>query len=215
MQPDCWQAHYNEALLSFSEGDRATAIVFLRDACALAPAEPEPMFRLALALDETDRPREALVWYRRAVEVREKFTAARLRAALILMKFGSWVEAAEEIEHCLDSEEDGASMWYHYAICQLELGDADRARTAFEESHKRRQDSAPVLQGLALLAILDGSLELAAKFEQAAEECGEESAAILYRLALAFQERGNQDQARYYYRRSLQVDPSLARNYFN
>ncbi len=214
-QPDCWQAYYNEALLCFSGGDLASGIGLLRDACALAPSEPEPMFRLALALDEAERPREALVWYRRSVELREKFPAAWLRAALIMMKFGSWAEAAEAIERCLDSEEDGASMWYHYAICLLELGEGDRAKAAFEESHKRRHDSAPVLLGLALLAVLDGSLELAAKYERAAEECGEVSAAILYRLALAFQERGNHEQAHHYYRRSLQIDASLALNYFN
>ena len=174
-----------------------------------------PMFRLALALEEDGKNREALVWYRRAVSARESFPAAWLRAALILMKLGCWAEAASAIEHCLDSEEDGASMWYHYALCQLQLGEGEKARMALEESHRRRHDSPPVLQGLALLAVLDGNLELAARYEAAAEECGARSEAILYRLAVAFQERGNQEQARHFYLRALELDPSLALGYFS
>lgn len=214
-QPDCWQALYNEALLDLAEGDREAAINRLKEACALAPAEPEPMFRLALALEEAGRYREALVWYRRAVGVRETFPSAWLRAALILMRFGLWAEAAAAIEHCLDSEEDGAAMWYHYALCQLELGDGEKARMALEESHRRRNDSAPVLRALALLSVLDGNLELAVRYEKAAAEYGEPSASIIYRLALAFQERGNHEQARRFYMQAVKLDPSLATGYFN
>ncbi len=213
-QPDCWQALYNEALLDLEAGQAMAGIVRLKEACALAPAEPEPMFRLALALEAAGRLREALVWYRRAVGVREKFPSAWLRSALILMRFGSWAEAAAAIEHCLDSEEDGASMWYHYALCQLELGDGEKARVALEESHRRRHDSAPVLRALALLAVLDGNLELAVRYEKAAAECGEPSASIIYRLALAFQERGNYEQSRQFYLQAVQLDPSLAAGYF-
>lgn len=133
---------------------------------------------------------------------------------MILMRFGSWAEAAAAIEHCLDSEEDGASMWYHYALCQLELGDGEKARVALEESHRRRHDSAPVLRALALLAVLDGNLELAVRYEKAAAECGEPSASIIYRLALAFQERGNYEQSRQFYLQAVQLDPSLAAGYF-
>lgn len=213
-QPDCWQALYNEALLDLAGESAASAIALLKEACALAPAEPEPMFRLALALEEAARPLEALVWYRRAVGVRESFPAAWLRSALILMKFGAWGEAAAAIEHCLDSDEDGAAMWYHYALCQLELGDGEKGRLALEESHRRRHDHPPVLQGLALLAVLDGNLELAVRYETAAEESGAPSAPILYRLALAFQDRGNHEQARHCYHRAIQLDPSLALGYF-
>jgi Flp pilus assembly protein TadD len=86
---------------------------------------------------------------------------------------------------------------------------------ALEESHRRRNDSAPVLRALALLSVLDGNLELAVRYERAATEYGEPSASIIYRLALAFQERGNHEQARHFYRQAVQLDPSLAAGYFN
>jgi tetratricopeptide (TPR) repeat protein len=53
------------------------------------------------------------------------------------------------------------------------------------------------------------------RYETAAEECGEPSASILYRLALAFQDRGNHEQARHFFHRAIQLDPAMAAGYFN
>lgn len=92
-------SHYMQGLVRFSRASEASgaAVVEFQRAAQLAPSEPEFVYRLGIALVESERYEDALVPLRRAVELAPAKTGWSLPLAKALVRTGNSAGAVAAI----------------------------------------------------------------------------------------------------------------------
>ncbi|MBI5282032.1 MAG: tetratricopeptide repeat protein [Candidatus Solibacter usitatus] len=206
--PAAWEPRYNEALLLEDRGQVEESITGLKYACALAPDEAAPALRLAYLLEGTGRDAEAGFWYGRALALDGSQTAGWLRLGLLEMRKSRWQAALPCLKKAAERE---PAAGYPLGLCHAMIGQLEEAVDALRRAP---QDDPQVLTALAALALEGGDLEAAEQFERVLRAVGDVPAELSYRLALVWQDRGEEEAARTHYRRAVQGEPALASGYF-
>ncbi|MBI5083297.1 MAG: tetratricopeptide repeat protein [Acidobacteria bacterium] len=208
VDPAAWEPRYNTALILEDRGHVEEAIVELKYVCALAPGEADPLLRLAYLLEGTGREAEARFWYGRALDLDASQSTGWLRLGLLEMRKSRWQEALPCLKKAFERE---PSACYHLGLCQAMLG---QLAEAVDTLGRAPQGDPQVLIALVALLLERGDLESAEQTERKLRAAGSVPAELSYRLALAWQDRGDEEMARTHYRRAVLSEPALASGYF-
>lgn len=212
--PAGWQPLYNHALLCETCGEPAAAMALLHHAIALAPQEALPQARLAALLDSDSQQSEARIWWKRAVSSNSSLHGAWLQLGLLELRRGRLADAATALQSALGGEREAAEAAYHLGLAHIGMGAPQEAAKAFSEAVRRNPSDADAHAALASLALDTGDLDTADRHERAGRMIQPTPAALSFRLAQAWSERGESELAQAHYKRAVQSDSSMATGYF-
>lgn len=212
--PTAWQPAFNLALLEWEENHLDECISLCERAVALEPRSVEPAWRLALAQERAGRPHAAEGWLLRVVDLDPSRAPAWLRLGLIRLRRGQFRPAIECFERCLAARDTMETAAYHLGLCHLRLGELDPAQRALEAARAVQPANREVTLALALVRLSQNDLERAQALVADLRRDGPVPAALSHRLALAWQEAGQRENALREYRHAVALDPSLAPGYF-
>jgi Flp pilus assembly protein TadD len=103
-QPDELDAKKSQALEAIQRGDNGLAIALLADLIARRGDYADLHYLLGLAYGNAAMLEDAMLEFRRALELNPGLTKARINLGITLMETGRHAEAAEELRHADDEE---------------------------------------------------------------------------------------------------------------
>lgn len=134
--------HATLTFLWSERGDHRRALESADAALGRAPGYPDLHYQKGLLLRADGRSEEALVAFRRALEINPRYAAARLAEADELFALSRWAEARGAYAKVL--EMGLASLDIHIRLAQIEerLGHPERAASAYHEATLLNPDDA-------------------------------------------------------------------------
>src|SRR3990172_5042877 len=123
--------YLNEALALERQGDYEAALTSYRLALRDRPSDLRVLQNMAIAFTKTNRHDDAILTYRRALEIDDTLAGAHYGLAFLLLKRGARDQAVRHLRAFLARAPRGsdAQKWVEHANQSLiELGEADRKR---------------------------------------------------------------------------------------
>ena len=127
-RPGFTKAANNLVLTLVQAGRGGDAVQRARRFIAEAPADPDRVFTLGLALADQD-VEEAIRTFRRVLDRDPAHSRARYNLALVLQRTDRLAEAANELQRAIDTD-PRAEAYYSLGIVRWHQGDLDRATGA-------------------------------------------------------------------------------------
>ena len=155
-----------------------------------------------------ERPEEALIAYREAMQLDSGLAAAHSDLALLYSKnFSQHLKAIELLDKALELEPQNKLYWYNLAHVYLTLGQYDKAAERFERVLDFDPHSALTLYSLGLALSKHGSHQAALDRLQQALEINPEYEDAHYQLGTVYRALGRLDEAAAAYERCLSFNP--------
>ena len=174
--------------------DLNAAIDTLAKAERLAPGEPQISNNLANCLLDAGRHGEALLHYSKALARQPNFAEARLNKAICLHMLKRFEEARVEFDALIRQSPSIGRLWRALGAMEVDAGEHEAARLAYERALELAPDDAKAKAGLAKTALELGDADAVLRYRTALDtNPGDRSLAI--GLAYARQARGDSDAA--------------------
>jgi len=202
-------AHLNLGVAIARDGDEAGAMQEYRTALAIQPNMIEAQAALGTSLHKQGKSAEALPHLRRAVQLRPDSPRLRQTLAVTLEDLGRRDEAVLQLRKALELSPRFADA--HYGLGSLlqkqgKTGEAlEHYQKALEIDPNLDDLYAPTATLLAARGDLLGAVRLFAESVQRRPD----SPLAAYNLAVTLERLGKIDDARTYYARALELDPTL------
>ncbi len=132
--PRSWRAHYMLGELRREAGLDAQAAVAFEFADALHPLSDADQLKLARIYVDTDAPESAAARLRRIRRASPQYGAAQHELGAIAMRRGEHAAAAELLERARGAGEGGEDLLVRLGQSYAALGEAAKARAAFEDA---------------------------------------------------------------------------------
>jgi tetratricopeptide (TPR) repeat protein len=129
-------------------GDDQTAVTLLREAIELDPLMADAYLMLGTWYESKGMKRLPWQLYSRAIEQLPDDTRVRVAYALASYRVLSPLDALPILEEAAATDTDDAYLFGALGDCYLTLGDAVKARQAYEEGLRRAPSSEPLLERL-------------------------------------------------------------------
>jgi tetratricopeptide (TPR) repeat protein len=201
-------------------GDIDAAIVQLQQATALEPSLPEAHFNLAIALEKSDQPDEAVKQYQAAVSTKgSSYPEASVALGKLFFRMGKTSQATQELENALVQNPDLADAHYVLARVLQASGKPDQAEVEFKVAQSLSQRLPDAMQS-SLLS--NQALELAAKGDfKAATDSLHKAIALKpdygvphYNLGLILADQGNLKDATNELTKAISLLPGRAKAWY-
>lgn len=206
-QPDNAQVLNAAGVLRCQRGDHENGIPLLRRSIGSTPGNPSFLCNLAIALDETRRPAEALTACEQAILLKGDLADAHYYRGICLTKLGRRDEAVESYRRALSLDPSLSPAHNNLAILLMERGDLAGAIAAYGKAIEHNPGYAEAYNNLGNAYKLSGNCTLAiAAFEKSIAlnpRCSE----AYSNLAGAFKDQGDVVKALLYGRKALEADP--------
>lgn len=115
--------------------DLSQAVDVFREAAGRFPRDAEVAQDLGFALDESGKPDEAAVWFRRALELDPDHRAAHNNLGKILFGQGKKAEAVGQFQAALKLDPNDAAAHFNLALALSALGRDAEAATHYRAAH--------------------------------------------------------------------------------
>ena len=142
-------AKVQEGIDAIEGGDFADAKAILTEAQAAAPDDPQAAYYLGVACEGLGETDEALVQYRKALQLDPKLLEASVNSSAILIDAGRGEEAAEIVEAALAQAPDDANLLINHALALEALGDHVGAVKAYAKAVEKSPDNVELRFGYA------------------------------------------------------------------
>ncbi|MCY2924440.1 MAG: tetratricopeptide repeat protein, partial [Planctomycetota bacterium] len=191
------------------EAGRPTeALVQLEAAERALPCQAPVLFVMGLCLERLERPEEAAVRYRQAIEQDGTFVAARYRLAAVGIVRGQLDEAIRQYEALRNIEPQYG--WIRSALAHLyfRAGKSRRAAEEFQAAIAIEPENWALMDDEVEALVADGSLrEAIERLHSLLEEQGA-FADVYVRLADLYSRTGDDEAAMEHYRSALDMQPT-------
>lgn len=175
----------------------------------------EACFKLASAYQDQNNFKEAIVYYRRAIELKPDFVEASYNAALAYQALGQFDEAIAWYRRALEIKPDVAEAFNNLGKVLLETGKGDEAQACFLEALRLKPVFAEPYFNLADLQYRRGQKDAAEKNFSRALRIKPDMIEALNNLGNLFKDRGNFKAAIEHYCQVIRLNPLLAEGYYN
>ena len=136
----------------------AEAEVYLADAAAMHPADPDTLYNLALVERETGKADRALSNVRAALAARPVFPEAENLCAVLLGQAGDPAGAQAYLERATREVPNFVEAWNNLGYVLLTKGDLAASRTALERALTLAPDFPDALDNLGIVSARQGDL---------------------------------------------------------
>jgi choline-sulfatase len=183
-------------------------------ALALKPDYDLVVINMANAYRALGRDREAMVGYRRFMELDPRNAQIRYEAAQILIDNGQLDDAYAELRHALEIEPKLAAARNALGVVALKRGDSAGAQREIRAAIAQKEDVRFAHYNLALVAEQQGDFERA--IGEYREEIARhpESYKAQFNLGRLYERLGDRAGQRDAYQQAIKMNPSFAEGYF-
>ena len=196
LDPDYGVAHYNLGVLCAVGGDVERGISLLRRAAALDPGDSDPAEALGDVYRETGDAGLAIVWYEEASRRRPEVSRLWMNVAAMSIEAGDRFAANAAIESGCRAPDAGPTAFLLRARLMNDDGRFDDALAILLDATEQFPGAPNVHLAAANLAANVGELKLACQMLRATIDLVGRSPALLRRLSMLSEERGDLATAR-------------------
>jgi choline-sulfatase len=204
---DAWFMLGNEY---YRRGEFTRAIDQYTHALALKPDYDLVVINMANAYRALGRDREAMIGYRRFMDLDPRNAQIRYEAAQILIDNGELDEARAQLEHALQLEPKLAAARNALGVVSLKRGDARGAEREIRAAIAQNPDVRYAHYNLALVAEQEGNFERAVAEYRAEIEAHPQSYKAAFNLGRLYGRLGDRPGQLDAYRQSIAMNPSFA-----
>jgi len=190
-------------LVSPTRGERGPSLAQLRQAIINNPQDPEANYKLGLKYEELGRPREALKYLQKAVELRPDYADALNELQKVREGSGEYGEAAKYLEKLSKLKPDSMEIknqlsndYNKQGLALLQEGKFGHAAGAFQEAAKNSPKSPGPLNNLGIAQLKAGNRQEALAAFQEALRGDPKYIEAHYNLALIYSATGDKWKAR-------------------
>jgi len=140
-EPENYSANFNLGDLLLSRGDAAGSVPHFDAAAKARPNDALAVTQLGVALASASRQPEALVQFKRALELNPKFTDARFDLASVEAEGGLWQDAASNFKRVLAERPGDARAHQHLGEVLFLWGDQFSKAGEFEQAIARYREA--------------------------------------------------------------------------
>jgi predicted Zn-dependent protease len=170
------------------------------------PENPLAMLYRGKLFEIHQRPSDAVVEYRRAVEVDPEFDEARQRLAAALIDLQQAGDAQAHLEHLRRRQPHNPAVLFELARCRTQLGESVEAEALLEKSLAAMPGYIPALEERALLAMRTGQTQNAERWLREVTKLAPGSYQSHYQLYLCLQQNGKTEEARTVHARAKEIE---------
>ena len=183
--------------------------------CDLKPDYDLVVINMANAYRALGRDQEAMVGYRRFLELDPKNAQIRYEAAQILIDSGKLDEARQELTQALALEPKLAAARNALGVLALRRGDISGAEREIRAAIAEKPDVRLAHYNLALLAEQQGDLARAiAEYQKEIELHGNSSYKAAFNLGKLYERAGDRAQQIKLFSQAIEMNPSFAEGHF-
>ena len=195
-------------IIALQRGQTQAALDVMGRAVAINDRVPDCHFNMAFALQTLGRPREAVVHYRRAIELKADYVEAHTNLGNVLKDLGNYRDAAELYERVI-ALKPSAEAHYNLANAFSQLGRPDDAISSYRHALALKPDLVEAHNNLANALVAGGRLEEALIHFQRALELRPTLVEARVNLAAMLLQQGKLDAAADYLQRALGINPGF------
>jgi protein O-mannosyl-transferase len=198
-------------LLTFRRNtDYHDALSLWEDTVAKAPNGARAHNNLGIALVNRGRIDEAIVHYRKALELAPDYNEAHYNLGLALKDLGQFDEAIAEYEKALKLAPDHPDSHNNLGLLLARRGRVDEAIAHYRTALELKPDLAEPYNNLGNALLGRGRLDEAIAHYRKALELTPDSAGAHNNLGFALARRGQLDEAIVHLRKALEINPDFA-----
>jgi tetratricopeptide (TPR) repeat protein len=134
MEPGGLWPNFYAGLCAARQGRHEDAVIAFSTCIGVRPDSAVLFVNRALALEELERPAQALADYDRALEREPALAVVWLRRGLLRLRQKQAAEAVSDLRHALDNGADPATTCYHLARAHLAANERDAARERLRQA---------------------------------------------------------------------------------
>ena len=128
------------ARVQVARGQWADAAAQLRDIVQHDPSNLQAIELLGDALRDTGKPREAIVWYKKALDVSPDSVTLMMKFARVQIELGAVQPAAKSFRRVIQVHPEVAEAHYHLGYALKDMGKTGEAKSELEEYLKMKPD---------------------------------------------------------------------------
>jgi tetratricopeptide (TPR) repeat protein len=162
-------------------------------------------------LELQQRPSDAVVSYRRAVEIDPEFDEARQRLAAALIDLQQAGEAQPHLEHLRKRRPHNPAVLFELARCRAQLGEAEEALALLNDVLDAMPEYIPALEERALIAMRTGQTQNAEHWLRELTQLAPGSYQSHHQLYLCLKQNGKTDEAQAVQKRAKEVEADSRR----
>lgn len=215
LNPDCWLAESNLALVLSDEGRIPEALAHGERALALKPDLPEGHYNLGRALARAGRLPEAMAQYREALRLRPNYPDARYNLGNALRLSGRIDEAIGEYGAAIRLKPDFADARTNLASLLEAAGRGAEAIGQFEEAVRLNPSDPEVLNDLGCALAESGRLDDAIRSFGEALRLRPDFAEAHNNLGMALADAGRATEAAGQFQEAVRLKPGYAEAHRN
>jgi tetratricopeptide (TPR) repeat protein len=191
------------------QGDLRAAEANYRKALLLSPGSPGAMWNLAVVLELLEDFAGASEQYSDLVKIDQDRGESWFRLGLMRLRLGDSKAALVAFVRALDLGTRKFDSTYNLGLAYWDLGRTAPAAKCFSEALKLQPGFLPAKRGLAAAALREGDLSLARDLHRNLVEQGDNSAEVLFNLAVLEHDANRFHSAIEHYKQALKIDPHL------
>lgn len=212
--PDVIDANQMVGNIKAQRGDHAAAIPFFQKALEIDPEHEASLFGLATAYRRLGRNEEALVGFRRLLEINPTDSKTVLATADMLVERGALAEAGELMRRTVESGESVPPMLYDkYGEILVLEGRPGKAEEWFRRAAEANDELAQPLFNLGVLREEEGRIPEAVELYEQTLERSPEHFQALFNLGRLYGRMGDIDRQVELYEAALAANPDFVRGY--
>ncbi len=212
--PQVVDAHQMLGSLLAERDEHELAVESYRRALALAPDHQASLFGLATAYKVLGRGDDALVGYRRLLELNPFDNRALLAVSELQVERGQPAEARTVLEGALATDRPGAGVLNRLGELYVAEGRREEAIELFRRAAAEQDRFAQPLFNLAVLSEEGGDPEAAIRLYREAIERAPRHFEAQFNLALLYGARGDVDGQQRLLEAAIESNPEFARGYY-
>ena len=195
--------------------DYTSDLSIWEDTVAKAPANERAHNNLGTALTDRGRFEEAIVHYRKALEIKPDHAQTLNNFGLAIAHFGRLDEAAAQYRKALKVEPEYVQAFNNLGNAMAGCGRVEEAIAYYQKAVELKPDYADAYSNLGLALARRGRVEEAIACYRKALKIEPDSAAIHNNLGLALADCGQLNDAIVHYQDALNIQPSSAEGHNN
>jgi arylsulfatase A-like enzyme/Tfp pilus assembly protein PilF len=207
-------AHQMLGTIASQREDFEAAIAHFQRALALDSDHTTSLFGLAGAYRKLDRLDEALVGFRRLLDLNPDDSKAIVAVAQIHVDRGERSEAISLLEEATQSPDAVAILFHQLGELLVLEGRNVEARRSFEEAAKRNEELVQPRFNLAVLEEEAGNFARAIDLYEQTLELAPDHFEAQFNLGRLYGQRGNLDRQQQLYEAAIDSNPEFVRGYF-
>jgi tetratricopeptide (TPR) repeat protein len=132
--PEGNSAKLHQAQSLIQDGRLDQAALTLRELLAVDAGHAEAWYRHGNVLKDLHQPHEALASYRRAIDLKPRYTAAHCNRGVVLLALGRPDEALSGFRQAIEIDPNDAIAHYNCAVAQQTLNQSDEALDSYSKA---------------------------------------------------------------------------------